>query len=222
MGEEEEAEESEPNIVQLYYQTVPREKLDKYFGVVMEGGGGYKLGDKYVHVKGSDLVIDHKRYIGTKGLWSLIMKKHPTGYSHEDLITYRDVILHTNAMTFPNNLDPRSRVTSTVKWRKIFPLFDKEEEEGEAEEEEEELPPHHRGVETTSTPIGRPYGDGIVQFLPGDIKGLETKLNYLLGEYRAGNRSSYTRNEIVSILDELLRRKRISRKEYQDINTFLK
>ena len=40
-------------------------------------------------------------------------------------------------------------------------------------------------------------------FLPGDIKGLETKLNYLLTEYRAGNRSSLARNQIVSILDEL-------------------
>ena len=62
-------------------------------------------------------------------------------------------------------------------------------------------------------------GNGLV-FLPGDIKGLETKLTYLLGEYRAGNRSS-TRNEIVPILDELLRRKVISRKEYKGINTFL-
>ena len=62
-------------------------------------------------------------------------------------------------------------------------------------------------------------GNGLV-FLPGDIKGLETKLTYLLGEYRAGNRSS-TRNEIVPILDELLRRKVISRKEYKEINTFL-
>ena len=42
-------------------------------------------------------------------------------------------------------------------------------------------------------------GDGI-QFLPGDIKGMETKLNYLLAEYRAGNRSSLTRNQIVPIL----------------------
>ena len=63
-------------------------------------------------------------------------------------------------------------------------------------------------------------GDGI-QFLPGDIKGLETKLNYLLGESRAGNRSPLTRNQIISILDELMRRKRISRREYREINTFL-
>ena len=64
-------------------------------------------------------------------------------------------------------------------------------------------------------------GDGIIQFLPGDIKGLETKLNYLLGEYRARKRSSLKRNLIVSILDVLLRRKTISRKEYREINTFL-
>ena len=53
-------------------------------------------------------------------------------------------------------------------------------------------------------------GDGI-QFLPVDIKDLETKQNFLLAEYRAENRSSITRNRIGSILDELLRRKRISR-----------
>ena len=89
-------------------------------------------------------------------------------------------------------------------------------------DKEEESPSHHHSETEVTRSIKQQHGNGVVQFLPGDIKGLETKLNYLLGEYRAGNRSSYTRNEIVSILDELLRRKRISRKEYQDINTFLK
>ena len=60
-------------------------------------------------------------------------------------------------------------------------------------------------------------GKGI--FLPGDMKGLTNKLNLLLAEFRAGNTS--TRNEIVFILDELLRRKRMSRKEYTEINSFL-
>ena len=85
---------------------------------------------------------------------------------------------------------------------KDIPLFDALDEESSNSSEEK-------------------TGKGIMmQFLPGDIKGLQTKLNYLLAEYRAGNRLS-TRNEIVSILDELLRRKKISRKEYKDINTFL-
>ena len=114
-----------PNIVQVYYEKVPKEKLDKYFGIVMEERNRYKMGDKYVRVKGSDLVVDHKTYIGTPGLWSLIMKKHPNDYTSEDLSTYRDVILQTNAMNFPNNVEPTSRVTSTKKWREIFPLFKK-------------------------------------------------------------------------------------------------
>ena len=60
-------------------------------------------------------------------------------------------------------------------------------------------------------------GDGI--FLPGDIKGLTTKLHLLLAEFHAGNTS--TRNEIVFILDELLRRKQISKIEYRDINNYI-
>ena len=200
--EEEEEEESLPNIVQVYYEKLPKEKLDKYFGIIMEEGNRYKMGDKYVRiVKESDLVVDHKKYIGTKGLWSLIMRKRPIDYTPDDLATYRDVILQTNAMNSPNNVEPTSRVTSTKKWRDIFPLF------GDLNSGL----PSRSGAEAT--------GNGLV-FLPGDIKGLETKLTYLLGEYRAGNRSS-TRNEIVSILDELLRRKSISRKEYNDINNFL-
>ena len=59
-------------------------------------------------------------------------------------------------------------------------------------------------------------GNGI-QFLPGDINGLQIKLDYLLAEYRAGNTSA-TRNQIVAIADELLRRKQLSRTKYNSIN----
>ena len=62
-------------------------------------------------------------------------------------------------------------------------------------------------------------GSGI-KFLPADINGLQTKLAYLLGEFQAGNTAA-TRNEIVSISDELLRRKNISQSEYRRINDFL-
>ena len=62
-------------------------------------------------------------------------------------------------------------------------------------------------------------GEGI-QFLPGDIKGLQTKLHYLLAEYRAGNTYA-TRNQIVAVTDELLRRKQLSRTDYDNINNFI-
>jgi hypothetical protein len=110
---EEETEEPEDllhsNIIEIYYQKLSKEKLDKYFGVIIEDDRRYKMGDKYVHIKGSDLVIDHKKYICTRGLWSLIMKNHPKFYSRKDVIRTRDVILRTNAMKHTN-----SRVTSTM------------------------------------------------------------------------------------------------------------
>ena len=62
-------------------------------------------------------------------------------------------------------------------------------------------------------------GEGI-HFLPSNIKTLEERLEILLGEYQAGNQTS-TRNEIVPIADELLKRRVISRCEYRDINKFL-
>ena len=53
-------------------------------------------------------------------------------------------------------------------------------------------------------------GDGI-EFLPSDIISLKQELVYLLGEYRAGNTSA-TRNQIVAITDNLLKRKHISKR----------
>lgn len=62
-------------------------------------------------------------------------------------------------------------------------------------------------------------GDG-TQFLPGDISGLQTKLTYLLGEYKAGNTLA-TRNQIVAITDELIRRGHLSKDKYHEINSII-
>ena len=61
-------------------------------------------------------------------------------------------------------------------------------------------------------------GYGIV-YLPGDIKGLTHKLHLLLAEFLAGNTT--VRNELVYVLDALLRLKQLTRREYTDINNRL-
>ena len=61
-------------------------------------------------------------------------------------------------------------------------------------------------------------GKGIT-FLPSDIKSLQHHLKLLLGEFKAGNRA--TRNEIVSIVDNLLERNKISKIDAKDISNFL-
>ena len=61
---------------------------------------------------------------------------------------------------------------------------------------------------------GAPYkgykGEGVV-YLPGDIKGLAKKLQLLAAE----------RNELVHVLDALLRLKQLTRKVYTNITTRL-
>ena len=55
-----------------------------------------------------------------------------------------------------------------------------------------------------------------IQFLPADIKSLQTKLSYLIGEYRAGNTSA-TRNQIIAIADNLFQRNHLSKEQYSHI-----
>lgn len=72
---EEKEVKKEPNIVQRYFVSIPKKQIDQYFGVVMDGDR-YKMGNKYVQIVDlKDLLVDDKKYAGTIGLWSLIMKK---------------------------------------------------------------------------------------------------------------------------------------------------
>ena len=86
-----------------------------------------------------------------------------------------------------------------------------EEETKPAEAQPETLPE----LESTKPDSKSVDGEGI-KFLPGNKKGLIERLRLLSAESRAGNTVS-TREEIVAILDELLRRREITRKQYNDI-----
>ena len=114
----------------------------------------------------------------------------------QDYENYKNILFQTNVLHQDSNPKKPPRGSRSFKWNNILANIYKKEMELEDDLKE---------------------GEGI--FLPGDIKGLKTKLNLLLAEFRAGNTS--TRNEIVFILDELLRRKQMSGKEYTEINNFL-
>ena len=136
---------------------------------------------------------------------------------------YKELIDRTNVMyNIQNVVIGRSKPKTTYKWRNIIePL---QEEHFSSEDESSSYSDGDQytdsdGEKWYDTKYSLKNGEGI-QFLPADIKGLTSKLNLLLAEYDAGNRSS-TRNEIVAILDELLRRKEISQKEYKHINSYL-
>ena len=130
------------------------------------------------------------------------MLKAPSGYFDEDLDNYKRLIERTNALDMPN-ARPNERPRTTTKW-KFFKKIglvpgteDDDEIENESDNEKEE------------------QGSGIT-FLPGDINGLIEQLHLLLAEHRAGNKSS-TENQIVAILDQLLRRNYLNQEEYNAV-----
>ena len=187
------------NALDYYLNTFNKEKLDKYFGIQRTADNKLVMGDREVDVDdNSTISIDNVKYKGTTGLWSLIMLASPrkTMYTPEDLENYEELAARTHVASHPRGMERgTSRPKSTYKWKQFFTANTSDDDEDNHD------------------------GDGM-QFLPGDIKGLKAKLNLLLAEFRAGNSSS-TRNEIVYILDELLRRKQISRTEYNEINKYL-
>jgi len=191
---EEEFESSQINAFQKISKQASAIDIDPYFSIIENEKGDYQMGNTLVEITTDDnIIVNGEEFHGTIGLWSLIMFKKPKEdtYSKKDLEQYQRLVDLTNVMSFPNNLRKNSHVKGTYKWKKIFQKFEDVLHEGNG-----------------------------IKFLPADIKGLQTKLAYLLGEFQAGNTLA-TRNEIVSISDELLRRKNISQSEYRRINDFI-
>ena len=179
------------NAIEYYLTKYDKKNIDKYFSIQRFGEDDYRMGEKEIEVDGnSNITVDNTTYRGTPGLWALIMLVSPKTTSY----TEQDLEVYRELALQTDVMDHPQNIQkggrpNTTTKAKMLKSF---LEEGE--------------------------GSGI-QFLPGDIRGLSTKLNLLLAEFHAGNTS--TRNEIVSILDELKKRKKITREEYNDINTFL-
>ena len=194
--------------LEYYLNQVNKSELDQYFGVYKENNI-YMMGDKEIVVDDrNNIYLDNGAYSfkGTKGLWVLIMYNKPKPlYDEEDFVNYKELLERTNALDMPHKTSPADRPKSTTKWRFfkengiVQTQQQEEQEEDESEEEDEK----------------KEIGHGI-RFLPGNINGLIEQLHLLLAEFRAGNKSS-TRNQIVAILDELLRRNYLNQEEYNAV-----
>ena len=62
------------------------------------------------------------------------------------------------------------------------------------------------------------HGSGI-SFLPSDVNSLNKRLNILLAEFQAGNGA--TRNEIVAIVDNLVKRNKMKITVANNINNYI-
>ena len=144
------------------------------------------MGDKVITVDEYDNIhADDTTFKGSKGLWRLIMMKKPEIYEKEDLRDYQELIMRTNVLDAPHTISSSDRPKNTAKYKFLTSNFEQQEDSDEEKDETKD-------------------GTGIV-FLPGDINELIEQLHLLLAEFRAGNKSA-TKNQIVAILDQLLKR----------------
>ena len=186
-----------------YLNQLDKAKLDQYFGIY-EKDGIYMMGDKEINVdKDDNIHVDEAIFKGTKGLWRLVMMKKPDVYDKEDIRDYQELIIRTSVLDFPHTTNAADRPRNTAKYKFLTQNFTPVDSDGEKDGEKDE--------ETDE----KKDGTGIV-FLPGDIRGLIEQLHLLLAEYRAGNKVA-TKNQIVAILDQLLKRNYLTQEEYNGV-----
>ena len=171
--------------------------VDKTFGLYDKDGEFY-IGDKGVLISGDNLFVNNKEYQGTPGLWELITSKKPDPemFTDDDYEQYQNILVETNAMK--QNNDPTStkpKGSRGQKWRVyVKPIWD---------------------MYKTSEDIEKD-GSGII--LPSDPSALLERFDLLVASKQAGNTG--VKNEIVSILDELLRQKVIDKNQYKHMLTY--
>ena len=168
-------------------------EVDKTFGLYSDDSGRTKIGNKTLTVDGDDFIIEGNRYPGTRGLWELVVKDKPSEhkFNDDDLKTYSEILVKTNAMRWNNDPDnPHPKSSVSFKWRNIVKEIWNKKHEYEGQ-----------GINTV--------------VIPSDPNALIERLDLLMASKEAGNTG--TRNEIVSICDELLRQKIVNKNAYKNI-----
>ena len=166
----------------------------------------YNLNSKYkLAIADNNIVVDDEKFVGTPGLWELIMADEPDPKLIEpsDLDSYKRLLLKTNVLH--RNFDPKNpypRASSSYKWENILrPIWD-------------EI--------TAGKGLPKPpktKGSGVV-VIPSDPNALLERLDLLLASKGAGHTG--VRNELVSICDELKRQGVLDTNAYKKLNHIIK
>ena len=173
-----------------------KNQMDKSFRVKLKEGKFF-IGREPIMINNDDIIIRDKLFRGTIGLWELISKLEPdaTLYNDEDYKNYRQILIDTNAIGSDSNPN-KPKASRGEKYRKIIkPLW----------------------KEIVFRRIGK-KGNGVI-ILPSDPNALIERFTLSVAAGHAGNKGS--RNEAVSICDELLRQHVIDKDEYKSMITYI-
>ena len=186
-----------------FYSKLSQNK-DRYFSIYQTNMGTYKLVNFDVQIDNqNNISVNGKTYHYTPGLWNLLMLNKPDSYDMEDYNNYTELVKSINLIDNPRALIPGGSPKKTSKYKFLVKLLIGRKRKREESDNEE--------MEDEQEHIDKKDGEGII--LPGDINGLLQRLRLVCAERRAGNINATTA-EIVAILDELLRKQFISKREY--------
>ena len=206
-----------------YLNNYLTEKGDRTFGIKYRNGV-YYLGNTSVDFDGNNLIIGNKEYEGIPGLWGLLTSVKPSleDTTDNDFQNYGELMIVTYAMSHSENMN-RPAANKGDKWNEIIkPIWNSAEakqkrkpnqkvkQKREGKKEFEKVMRDVKKIRTKSEPGTSGQG-----FLPSDPKALCERLELLMALKQAGNTG--LRNEIVSICDELLRQKILSRDAYKNL-----
>ena len=236
---EEEEEEEEYFSEKVLKQISDRFKgdVDKIFGI-KRIGNNYHLGNKILYVDDNNIITienNEKKFIGTPGLWELIISEFPMNYTKEDYDNYRHLMTITNA-TYRNNNSKQTnpKPANNDKWKYVVgPIwymnkgFDEDDAFRMAKDPEYKQKVINREsrrrrrekrIGAYSRSVGKKSnieGEGVV-VIPSDPNALLERLDLLLASQEAGHTG--VRNELVSICDELKRQGVSDTKAYKKLN----
>ena len=177
---------------------------DRVFGIHTKEKqpGKMYIGKEEITIDDNDVIIEMsgaspQRYKGTIGLWELISRAKPdkTKITDEDMENYEKILVETKAMEYDENPN-KPKASRSEKWQtivsKIWEKF------------------------KSDTKVKK--GNGVL-ILPSDPNALVERFTLSVAAWYAGNKGS--RNEAVSICDELLRQNRINKEEYKSMIAYI-
>ena len=198
--------------------------IDKSFGLTVKNKKLH-IGDKPITIKDNNIIIDGKEYIGTEGLWELIISNNPQEgkYTEDDYINYINLLVQTNTIYQDNNpYNTKPKSSSSEKWNKLIsPVWEHiKESKKPPEEGKGKGKGKGRGrKKRQEDPQPGTSGTGL-KILPSDPNALINRFDLLFSSQKAGHTG--VRNEIVSILDELKRQGVINVQDYKKLNHLIK
>ena len=206
--EEEEEEDEDGTIGEIAkkYLNIPHEIRDTTFG-----GDHHYIGNKHVITKDDNIIVNGEEFIGTPGLWELLMLKYPPSeerYLSTDYDDYEELMIKTNVLhreNDPYNLHPKG--SKGYKWTRLLSPIWKKHREEEVEKRQAEW--RKKGYTGKGTVI-----------MPSDPNALLERLDLLLASQKAGHTG--VGNELVSICDELKRQGILDMKAYKKLNSIIK